>query len=172
MEKKNKMKTMNTEHAKRKIADSSDEENQTPVLKSQRKRYNVKKRKIIKYISSSDTEKEELPSDFSDEDLDPEDFPDEQLNTGDFCLVKFSTKTTTYHYVGRIIKKMPDHEYEVTFLRRVGEEYLFIYPVSEDTAIVPEEDISIKLPQPTSRGGTELAVLKISFDFGSFSNIK
>ncbi|KAG5893049.1 hypothetical protein JTB14_014829 [Gonioctena quinquepunctata] len=101
-----------------------------------------------------------------------EDFP--KLDTGDFGLVKFSTKTTIYHYVGRITKKNPDQEYEVTVLKRVGEEYLFIYPVSEDTAIVPEEDIPIKLPQPISRGGTERALLKISFDFdfSSFSDIK
>ncbi|KAG5883364.1 hypothetical protein JTB14_000029 [Gonioctena quinquepunctata] len=46
---------------------------------------------------------------------------------------------------------MPDQEYEVTFLKRMGEEHLFIYYVSEDTAIVPEEDIPMQQNVQCSR---------------------
>ncbi|XP_054257994.1 uncharacterized protein LOC128982935 [Macrosteles quadrilineatus] len=62
------------------------------------------------------------------------------LSVGDFILVRFSSKKTFKLYVGQVISKYDDGDFEVKFLRKtVGNK--FVFPQAEDIASVQIQDV-------------------------------
>lgn len=75
-----------------------------------------------------------------------------EIHLGSFVLVKFTTKKTCQYYVGKVLKLIGEEEYEISFMRRHGNK--FVFPVVEDTSSVLLQDIELHLPDPYSAGGT------------------
>ncbi|XP_054280654.1 uncharacterized protein LOC128998509 [Macrosteles quadrilineatus] len=62
------------------------------------------------------------------------------LSTGDFVLVRFPLNKIVKFYIGEVIQKYKDGDYEVKFLRKtVGEK--FVFPQNDDIASVNIKDI-------------------------------
>ncbi|KAI4456203.1 hypothetical protein MML48_8g00015997 [Holotrichia oblita] len=81
-------------------------------------------------------------SEMSMSSLDEED----NLSIDDYVLVKFSTKTTHVHYIGKIIENIDKfNQFRIKFLRRRGKSNNFYYPAIEDIAICNKADILSKL---------------------------
>lgn len=153
--------------AKRSLGDSL---NLKPCTKPQ------KKRKLPE-SSSSDDESIEHLTDSEDIDIfaqsDEEDnHPMNDLSTiteGSFVLVKFPTKKTVKYYVGRILTKLNDEEFDITFFRRHGSN--FISPNVPDISTVLAHDIVLHLMQPEKVGGTSRTANLFSFpvDLSSYN---
>ena len=62
------------------------------------------------------------------------------------------------------MKEETSEGYIVTFLRRKSLTWKFVFPEVIDEALVPQSDIVLKLPVPTTSGGTERAVKALVFD--------
>ncbi|XP_015910948.1 uncharacterized protein [Parasteatoda tepidariorum] len=127
-------KSAKKQEKKRKIALSSDSENESQNF----------------HVSSN-----EDGDDFKDSTT--------SIEVGDFVLAKFTTKSSFVHYIGCVTKENGD-DLTLNFLRRSDPcSFSFIYPQIEDVATVSQGDI-IKLPHPNISGGTERVALKIKFD--------
>lgn len=79
------------------------------------------------------------------------------LQVNDFVLVKFLAKnfvgSKPIHYIGQI-DRIGKKEINVSFLRRKGKLWNFIFPESADASAINLNDIVIKLPSPISLPGT------------------
>ncbi|KAJ8928619.1 hypothetical protein NQ314_018788 [Rhamnusium bicolor] len=125
--------------------------NKSQIVKSSK---NSVKRKIVESSSSAESSDE---IDYGDSDLDvSEEITQElcdsdMLNVNDFILVRFKTKSSIVHYVGRIEKMFE----------------------TDDVATVDRQDVVLKLPRPSVTGGTERAASHITFqvDFSAY-NVK
>lgn len=122
-----------------------------------------KKRKLSESSSSNDESIEHL-TDSEDIDIfaqsEEEDNLMNDLSTitkDSFVLVKFPTKKTVKYYVGRILNKLDNDEFDITFLRRNGSN--FIYPNVPDISTVPAHDIILHLMQTEKLGGTSRRAL-------------
>lgn len=70
---------------------------------------------------------------------------DTKMCVGDYVLVKFATKKTLIHYVGKIENLYEaDEEYDINFLRKSSARS-FSFPYSKDTALVGREDIVVMI---------------------------
>ncbi|KAB0800104.1 hypothetical protein PPYR_07984 [Photinus pyralis] len=126
--------------------------------------------------SSSDSESFE-PQDSSDSEFIPElpekdfDFSAENVDVDDFLVVKFCTKTTLVYYVGRVEKEL-DEEYEMNFLRKKGNG--FIFPLVQDISCIKKEDVVLKLPSPFKSGCSSrlFSVLYFDVDLTSFEKLR
>lgn len=111
-------------------------------------------------------------NDFYESSSSPEDNePSEKLKVNDFVIVRFSTKKTVKHFVGKVEKIIwPDSEVEVNFLKKKEGSYQFYFPEQIDKSVVNVEDCVTKLPQPSILPGTlRTAGLKtFKFDLSSF----
>lgn len=87
-------------------------------------------------------------------------------------LVRFETKKTSKHYVGKVLETTRQTEYLVNFLRRKKPGYHFVYRDVPDRSLVPIED-AIKLPPPNFVGGTARATRKLAFcvNFQKYDNV-
>ncbi|KAJ4437135.1 hypothetical protein ANN_17270 [Periplaneta americana] len=105
--------------------------------------------KIILHDSSDD-------NNFYESSSSPEDSePSGKLKVNDFVIVRFSTKKTIKHFVGKIEKIIwPDSEVEVYFLKKKEGSYQFYFPEQIDKSLVNVEDCVTKLPQPSILLGT------------------
>ena len=122
-----------------------------------------RKKQIVNLSSDSEAEPENFHISSNEDEVD--DFTDSQRTTvvGDFVLVKFTTKSSFMHYIGRIMKVNGD-DYSINFLRRYdASSCSFIYLEKEDVATVSKNDV-IKLPHSMISGGTERVALKMKFD--------
>lgn len=118
-----------------------------------------KKLKVTRKDSTSSSEddqsilleSDDQSDDFSEEENSLEVLNDEDIiNKNDFLLIKFIVKSTTIHYVGKVIDIIKPNEYMIHFLRRKVPGYKFIYPVVDDISAVNRSDVVLKLPQPSS----------------------
>lgn len=115
---------------------------------------------------TSDSPLEELEQSETDEDKNEHKFSD-----GDYIIVKFATKSTCVHYVGRIQHVLDTNgEYQVQFLRKDNDTFSFQYPEVDDISLVQETDIVKKLPRPNSTGGTQRTGLKLKFPRTCFTS--
>lgn len=67
----------------------------------------------------------------------------------DFVLVKLTGKKTTNHYIAIIIAIEHKEEYFVKFLKKSAVGNYFVFPVIEDTSVIPLNDIVTVLDDPT-----------------------
>lgn len=135
-----------------------------------------KKRKLSESSSSNDESIEHL-TDSEDIDIFAQSEEEDNLLMNDlstitedsFVLVKFLTKKTVKYYVGRILNKLDNEEFNITFLRRHGSN--FIYPNVPDISTVPAHDIILHLMQPEKLGGTSRTANLFSFpvDLSSYN---
>ena len=88
------------------------------------------------------------------------------IEQDDFVLVKFLGKRSVTHYVG-IIVRIDGSEAETKFLRRADLRYStqihFVFPDKEDIGTHPLDDIIMKLPNPSTVGGTKRCSSKFVF---------
>ncbi|KAL3277064.1 hypothetical protein HHI36_012425 [Cryptolaemus montrouzieri] len=127
-----------------------------------------KKKKLSESSSSADDNIEQL-TDSDDINIFPEsevenDFLKNDLSTittDSFVLVKFPTKKTIKYYIGRIIHKISSEEFNITFLRRQGSN--FVFPNVPDISAVTAHDIILHLMQPEKIGGTSRTANLSSF---------
>lgn len=54
--------------------------------------------------------------------------------------MRFANKTNVTHYIGRVLEKYEEGDYEVKFLRK-SERGKFVFPVVDDVAAVQVKDI-------------------------------
>ncbi|XP_068083401.1 uncharacterized protein [Anabrus simplex] len=71
------------------------------------------------------------------------------VDAGKWVIVKFATKKTCKHYIGRIIVKNEEDCSVVTFARKVASRPTFIWPEIEDICEVSDSDILMVLPEPS-----------------------
>lgn len=76
------------------------------------------------------------------------------IKENDYVVVKFCTKKTVKHYLGKVEFCDRGFEYLVKFLRKVSENK-FVFPESEDRSLVNCDEIVSVLPPPSNskRGG-------------------
>ena len=93
------------------------------------------------------------------------------VKVNDYVLVRFLTKKTVRHYVGKVLELM-NGEYLINFMRRKKPGYHFVYPDVKDQSLVPEKDV-MKLPPPHFVGGTARSTRKLTFPvrFEKFDNV-
>lgn len=132
----------------------------------------------LNFISSPSTTDEECLEMDSDsvEDCDwppvlEQDEPfNDSLTKGDFCLTKLMGKTGTHYYVVEIIDIESDIFY-IKYLKKVPMvQNKFLYH-KDDVYEMSKEDIVMKLPQPSSTGGSARQCLQLAFgvDFAGFN---
>lgn len=123
-----------------------------------------KKRRQSHFTPTADEDEasENITDDDDCEEVNNEDWGVMSAKSGDFVLVKFCTKSTACHYVGKVIQ-IREYECKVKFMRRYrfGSD-CFVYPDVEDTSYVPFEDMKI-LPKPVFQDGTERMSSKLRF---------
>ena len=93
-----------------------------------------------------------------------EEFSSSILEVGKWVLVKFTTKRTCKHYIGKIILKNKVDSSLVKFTRKVGS--TFTWPELEDICEVSDDDIEMTLPDPKVGRRGELA---FSVSFANFN---
>lgn len=103
---------------------------------------------------------------FNFENLDRMQIPDE------YVLVEFKGKQKVY-YVGKILSRQSEFDFEITFLRRSVKSGKFIMPDVVDTSLVHKNDIKLILPPPETQGKTkrQQGLLKFGINFDSL-NVK
>lgn len=123
--------------------------------------------------STSESESFEADDDSSGSSVSNPDFDysAETVEEGDFLLIKFCTKTTLVHYVGRMEKEVDD-EYEINFLRKKGTG--FIFPTVPDITNIKKQDVVLKLPSPFKSGGSSrlFSILYFDIDLNNFTNLR
>lgn len=119
----------------------------------------------IEHIYHEDSSEGSVVGETSEEEFDEDDVIvlDKNYRVNDFVLVKFNTKKTVVHYVGRIV------EIDITmatikFMRLSKMRNTFLYPQIDDVASVPLEDIKTKLPEPKTCNNTKRGSSMYTFD--------
>ncbi|KAJ4436115.1 hypothetical protein ANN_18742 [Periplaneta americana] len=127
----------------------------------------IKKRLFVKQkvVPESGSEDEICLNDGDISELDEEESSTlQEPESGHFFLVKFTSNKSVVHYVGRIVKKCDDGDFEVSFLRKSQEvENNFFYPAVEDISSVQMCDIVKVLPLPQEHGKTKRQQSLLSF---------
>ncbi|KAK4872172.1 hypothetical protein RN001_016296 [Aquatica leii] len=106
----------------------------------------------LAFYSSSSSEITDIKEQIEKE-REEEDFVIGMINVNDYMLVRFVTKKTERHYVGKILEKVKGGEYLINFMRPKKSGYDFVFLDVEDQSMVSEDDIR-KLPPPSFVGGT------------------
>lgn len=131
----------------------------------------VKKRQMsssdseIENISLADSSEGSFVGETSEEEFDEDDVIviDRNFRVNDFVLVKFDTKKTVVHYVGRIVE-ISHSMATIKFMRLSKIRNTFLYPEIDDVASVPVDDIKTKLPEPKTCNNTKRGSSKYTFD--------
>lgn len=94
------------------------------------------------------------------------------IKEGSFVLVRLVGKKSTVFYIAEVTAVVNDSDYQVKYLKRVGNTQKFIRE-NEDIYDILARDVEMILPLPTSVGGSERQVSQLSFsiDF-SFYNVR
>lgn len=172
-EEKSEMKNVEEKTTKRNEAKTKDRN----IIRRSRKPRNVAT--TSKAIDDSTSESEESfeadNSSESDFELEPPekdfDYSANNVEAGDFLLVKFCSKTTLVHYIGRVEKEL-EEEYELSFLRKKGNG--FIFPTVPDISCVQKQDVVLKLPSPCKSGGSSriFSVLYFDVDLNDYKKLR
>lgn len=88
---------------------------------------------------------------------------DRNFLVNDYVLVKFDTKKTVVHYVGRI-EEIRHTMATIKFMRLSKIRNTFLFPEIDDIASVPLDDIKTKLPGPVASNNTKRGSSKYTFD--------
>ncbi|KAK4880991.1 hypothetical protein RN001_004310 [Aquatica leii] len=115
----------------------------------------------LAFYSSSSSEITDIEEEIEKK-REEEDFVISMINVNDYVLVRFVTKKTERHYVGKILGKVEGGEYLINFVRRKKSGYHFVFPDVEDQSMVSEDDIR-KLPPPSFVGETARSKRKLVF---------
>lgn len=91
---------------------------------------------------------------------------DEKMLKDDYVLVKFVTKKLILHYVGKVIEVLENEEFEVRFLKKCTQG--FIFPQVADISSVERKDVVSKLTKPTTTPGTSRMASYIQFNISFF----
>jgi hypothetical protein len=94
---------------------------------------------------------------------------------GDFVLVQFKIKDKhekIVYFIGRVLKNKDENgDIQVTFYRKHTKMIdKFILPIVPDLSMVPENDVKMILPSPVEQGKTKRQTALLSFSIG-FNNI-
>ncbi|KAK4879255.1 hypothetical protein RN001_007401 [Aquatica leii] len=120
----------------------------------------------LAFYSSSSSEITDIEEQIEKE-REEEDFVIGMINVNDYVLVRFLTKNTERHNVGKILEKVEGGEYLINFMQRKKPGYHFVFSDVEDQSMVFEDDIR-KLSPPSFVGGAarskERLVFPINFD--------
>ena len=79
------------------------------------------------------------------------------IGVNDFVLVKFCTKKSILHYVGRVEAVDSGFGFDLQFMRKRDGNCIFYFPQQIDKGFVENTDVILKLPAPQIVGGTERA---------------
>ena len=143
-----------------------EKQSKKPMPK-QAKQPTAKKRKQIESPVESSGDDIELDDNSSDDSLHlheaDKDDVDKDIQAGDFVLVKFEygKKKALVYYVGEVLDVVEKQFARVNFLRKQGDKFMF--PQLPDIAEIDITDIELKLPVPSSAGGTGRAVQGLVF---------
>lgn len=169
------------ERLKKKVkynAHVDEEKTQAAIEKNSKRHIGKKPRNKVDNSDDSTSEAESFHADDSSEsDWNPEqpendfDYLAKNVQVGDFLLVKFCTKSSMVHYIGRVEKDL-DEEYEINFLRKKGNG--FVFPPVLDVTNVQKQDVVLKLPAPNRSGGSSRLFSVYYFDIhlDSFGNLR
>lgn len=101
------------------------------------------------------------PESDSDDASSLEEFPllesGSSVNKDDFVIVKFMTKTSAVYYIDRVLGKS-EGTFEVKFLRRRINSNTFIFPQTDDIAVIERDDMTV-LPRAQTTGTARTAEL-------------
>lgn len=127
----------------------------------------------VKIVDSSSSDSDaSLDEVYSRSSSDLEEFEalsNSDFENGDFVLVKFPTKTTIIHYIGRVENNINDHLLSIKFMRRKGNGQTFVFPDVEDVTEIDSLDIVAKLHTPSQTGTARTASI-YTFNY-NFSNL-
>ena len=150
----------------------------SPIQKSTKRKAYQKKAVSKKLLLESDTDSDVDQSiSYSDEEDDsnqnePQEIvleSVENVKVDDFVIREFTTKTSKFYYVGRVVKERDsDDELEVDFYRYKGKR--FLKPMVEDVSIVHIDAVKAILPPPMFKGTTQRTRNEIIFNV-NFHNI-
>lgn len=84
-------------------------------------------------------------------------------------MVALCKKNITKHFVAKVIKCFGDGEFEISYLRRKGNK--FVFPDIPDISTVSEDDVVLHVPEPVNTGGTARMArsFKFEIDFCKYS---
>lgn len=125
--------------------------------------------------SESDNDELVLSSTTDDDSVDYDhttDVLEEEIKKGDYLLTKVSGKKTTHFYVSEVVDVLANDEFQVKFLKCIGDNNKFAHGTG-DSYDICLSDIEFKLPHPISTGGSERQITQLIFkvDFTSY-NVK
>lgn len=158
------------EVAERQDKKKMKEERQKMKIALKNKKATSVKKKLKLSVSSDEEDEEHLEwqesssdSDFQMEELCEDEYFTEPIEIGDFALIKVSGKNDTYFYAAEVVGKLLDNHYEVKYCKRVDGTFKFVTG-DETIFIALEDDIELKLPSPTTSGGTARTLQQMSFN--------
>lgn len=144
------------------------DEQRRELAKRKRSRRNQKPEEEEEEDSDTETSSIE-PSEHSSEPSFDEDFdvdPD-TFEKDDFILVEYVGKKSKAYYVGQIQNKVDEFEITTKFLRRADQrrhgQMTFVFPDREEIGNHSQDAIVLKLPRPTTLGGTKRCAAKMTF---------
>ncbi|XP_054261371.1 uncharacterized protein LOC128985651 [Macrosteles quadrilineatus] len=170
-----------TEHPDSVLTERFDESNLSPKKPALKKK--KKTRQVIISSSSEDEDfavledssddsisklKEAIEMDEKEEAEEKSLLENEEVKVGDFVLVRMMGKKTVMYYVAEIVKTISKTEFEVKYLKRLGETNKF-FRDKEDIYNIFESEIERKLPQPLSTGSSERQVSQLTFSIDFMS---
>lgn len=94
------------------------------------------------------------------------DFSQETYNVGDFILVEYPVKKSKAYYTGQM-QKVVDSFVTTKFLRRADQQrhdkMSFVFPDREEIDTHERDAIVMKLPSPSTVGGSKRCASKLTF---------
>lgn len=127
------------------------------------------KKRSRKVSSSSDSDilLDEINSDSSDDLEEFETVSNDEFEVGNFVLVRFATKKTILHYIGRV-EELTSSSLTVKFMRRKGRGQIFFFPEVDEVVEVDLLDVIAKLHTPSQTGTTRTSSIFIfNYNFSS-----
>jgi len=152
-----------------KTTKSSKRVNKTPGNKTKQ----GKQRKL--YFSDSESDEDLVLNDDSDDYEEDVENDNETAEIGSYVVVKYASKKSVKHFVGKVLDRTEDDSYSVKFLVRQPSKHShhhFSFPEEDDVDDIPDEDVIAVLPEPASTGGTKRAASRLVFhgvDFSDFN---
>lgn len=99
------------------------------------------------------------------------DYNHENIKVDSFILAALCKKKITKHFIEKVTKCFDNGEFEVSFLLRNGNK--FVFPDIPDISSLSEKEIVLHLPEPVNTGGTARMArsFKFEIDFSKYSNV-
>lgn len=126
-------------------------------------------KKIIPESSSSEEEEDEM--NLNDDSSDDVDWPTrveerevshDVISPGEFWLTKLEGKKLTYYYIAEVVE-IVDKDFKIKYLKKINQSTNKFLHESEKIFSITNEDFVMKLPAPTSVGGSARREMQLAF---------